>query len=101
MHTANRAILFQNGSDRLARHQGSASRDSFFQHHLVKIASPDLPRVPREELPVGITSGHRDEPAAGLTLAIDFDALLARVLSAVHLLLQSQLPQNLAAPAGQ
>ena len=51
--------------------------------------------------PFGVTAGYRHKPTADLALAIDFDALLARVLAPVHLGFESKLAQNLTTAAGQ
>src|SRR4029077_8104634 len=101
LYAAHRTAVLGDGFECLTWNQRGASRHSLIQHHLVEVAPPHLPGVPREELPIGVTPGDRHEPTAGFALAIDFDPLLARILAPVHPGFESKLPQDLATAARQ
>ena len=65
----------------------------FLEHHRVEIASSHLPGRSRLQLPILVTSRHRDKPTAGPE---DSDAMFNRIRPLRHLLFETEPAKQVA-----
>ena len=83
----------RNASFAVPRTSISVTLLPFLEHHCVEIASSHLPGRSWLQLPILVTSGHRDKPTAGPE---DSDTMFNRIRPLRHLLLETEPTKQVA-----